>query len=343
MYSDIRKEEKMNEEFRKKMRDVLLADYGLDINQAEFRFSTQNYVYVFKNPPVIIRVSIRQYRSREEMLSEMIWVDDLKQFKETICEPSPSLNGRLIEEFEIDGVRHRAGMFRAARGGVLDAKKYTPLFFICIGDLVGTVHKVSTNERVLGMKFKRKKCDDIFTGLKQVSFPHLDSRMQDRINLTEEKVRNLPKEAGKYGLCHGDLHGNNFFVDANNIWLFDFDSSLYADYLFDVASLFLVVLLAGYKPEKNARAVLYEDMLPYFKIGYELQKGTDGHYWDNLELFMSYRAAFVTMALTQIGENGISDTIEMARKAFALMVMEEDSLKALDVIRSQRKSRPAER
>jgi len=328
----------MDNEFREKLRDIILDDYGLDIREAEFHFSTQNYIFVFSSQPVIIRVSIKQSRTREEVLSEMMWVDDLKQFKETICEPSPSLHGKLIEEFEIDGIRHRAGMFREARGGVLKPDQYTPLFFICIGDLIGTIHKVSTNERIIGMNYKRKHCDDINAALKEVSFPHLDRSLQDRINELDETVRNLPKEAGKYGLCHGDLHGNNFFVEANNIWLFDFDSSLYADYLFDVATLLQVMLLAGYKPEKSARAALYEDMLPYFKIGYELQKGTDTHYWDNLELFMSYRAAHVTMALTQIGESGISDTIEKARMAFSLMTIEKDSLKALDMIRAQMKS-----
>ena len=327
----------MDTHFQEELRQVLLERFGLDIEQAEFHFSTQNYAFVFHDQPVMIRVSFKLTKSREENLSELMWVDDLKQFKETICEPSPSRLGHLIEEFDIDGVHHRASMFRAARGGVMKVSQYTPLFFICIGDLVGTIHKVSTEERVLGMNYKRKHCDDIFAGLKETSFPVLDPAMQERICELEAQVKALPKEVGHYGLCHGDLHANNFFVEANNIWLFDFDGSLYANYMFDVATFMQLTLLSGYKPEKSARDALEQDILPYFKIGYELQKGTDAHYWDSLELFMAYHAAHVVMALTQITECGISDTIDRARKLFSLLLMEKDSFKALDQIRAMMK------
>lgn len=325
----------MDAQFREALRTVLQERFGLDINDADFHFSTQNYAFVFRSQPVMIRVSFRLTKTREENLSELMWVDDLKQFKETICEPSPSRLGNLIEEFDINGVHHRASMFRAARGGVLKTEQYTPLFFICVGDLVGTIHKVSTEERVLGMKYKRKHCDDIFADLEKVSFPLLDPAMCERIRALDTQVRSLPKEVGLYGLCHGDLHANNFFVEANNIWLFDFDGSLYADYRFDIATFLQLTLLSGYKPEKSSREALAQDILPYFKIGYELQKGTDADYWDNLELFMAYRAANVVMSLTQIKESGIADTLERARQLFSLLLMETDGFKALDMVRAQ--------
>lgn len=207
----------MDQQFQKELRVIILERFGMDIDEAEFHFSTQNYAFVFHSQPVMIRVSFKLTKTREENLSELMWVDDLKLFKETICEPSLSLKGNLLEEFDIQGTHHRASMFRAARGGILKPEQYTPLFFICAGDLVGTIHKVSTEERVIGMNFKRKHCDDIFTALKEASFPQLDPAMQDRINELEVRVRSLPKEVGQYGLCHGDLHANNFFVKANNI------------------------------------------------------------------------------------------------------------------------------
>ena len=323
----------MDTQFRKELRETLLERFGMVIDEADFHFSTQNYAFVFHDQPVMIRVSFRLTKSREENLSELMWVDDLKQFKETICEPSLSLHGNLIEEFDICGTHHRASMFRAARGGVLKPSQYTPLFFICVGDLIGTIHKVSTDERVLGMKYKRKSCAETFAYLKSVSFPVLDTAVQERINALEAKVNSLPQGVGQYGLCHGDLHANNFFVEANNIWLFDFDGSLYADYRFDIATFMQLTLLSGYKIEKSARDAMEQDILPYFKIGYELQKGTSAHYWNNLELFMSYHAAHVVMALTEIGESGIADTIERARSMFMLLLMEKDSYKALDMIR----------
>ena len=90
----------MNEE-REKIREVLLKCYGVDIAEANCHFSTQNYAYIFPNHPYMIRVSKMPKKTRKEILSELMWVDDLKQFKQTICEPSVSINGKILEEFEV--------------------------------------------------------------------------------------------------------------------------------------------------------------------------------------------------------------------------------------------------
>lgn len=44
----------------------------------------------------MLRVSIPPNKTRQEILSELMWVDDLKQFKQTICEPNVSLRGNLL-------------------------------------------------------------------------------------------------------------------------------------------------------------------------------------------------------------------------------------------------------
>ena len=67
------------------MRGILLERYGVDIDEAVCRFSTQNYAFIFSEKPYMIRVSISPKKSRKEILSELMWVDDLKPFKQTIC------------------------------------------------------------------------------------------------------------------------------------------------------------------------------------------------------------------------------------------------------------------
>lgn len=142
----------MNEKLMKPMREILLKCYGVDIDEAKCHYSTQNYAFIFPEKPYMIRVSMTPKKTRKEILSELLWVDDLKQFKQTICEPSVSLNGNLLEEFEIDAVIYRASMFRTARGNVQTMAKMDPMFFICVGELLGKIHYVSTNERELGMR-----------------------------------------------------------------------------------------------------------------------------------------------------------------------------------------------
>lgn len=319
----------MNEELKQKIREILLERYGVDIAEAVCRFSTQNYAFIFPERPYMIRVSISPKKSRSEILSELMWVDDLKPFKQTICEPNASLNGLLLEEFAIDGKLYRASMFRTARGNIKLTTEMKPMFFICVGDLLGAIHHVSTNERELGIRYSRKKLSDTFDALKNRVKEHMTPEIEKRITAVQEEVDSLPEELGRYGICHGDFHINNFFVEENNIWLFDFDGCTYASYMYDVASFIQACFLMGYKAGEDCRKVLYEDILPYFKTGYELNKECDEHYWDHLELFITYRVAMAYMSLLEIDECGVVDDLEQIRQFLSYIISQEDVLGAM--------------
>ena len=101
----MKKDEEMQEEFKRKLRDILIERYDVDIDEANMSMSTQNYAFIFPGQPFMIRVSTAPKKTRTEILSELMWLDDLKQFKETVCEPNVSKLGNLLEEFEIDESR----------------------------------------------------------------------------------------------------------------------------------------------------------------------------------------------------------------------------------------------
>lgn len=323
----------MDEKHRQAIRGVLLERYGLDIDEATCHFSTQNHAFIFPGKPYMIRVSMTSAKTRREILAEMMWVDDLKQFKQTICEPNTSLHGKLLEEFEIDGATYRASMFRTARGVVEPVVKMTPMFFICVGDLLGTIHHVSTNERELGINYQRKTLADQFADRKARTFAALSPAVRTRIEEVEAKVNALPQELGVYGICHGDFHTNNFLVEANNVWLFDFDGCCYANYLYDVASFIQACFMRGYGAGGDCRKALYEEMLPYLKIGYEINKPCEPHYWDHLELMLAYRSCYALMALAGIDARGSAE-IERAKDFFSRIIVHEDILGAMSAVLS---------
>jgi len=295
----------MDEQLKQALRQALLERYGMDIAGARCFYSTQNYAFVFPDKTHMLRVSMTPKKSRREIMAEMMWVDDLKQFKQTICEPDVSLRGNLLEEFEINGKTYRAGMFRTARGHVEPIASMTPMLFICIGDLMGTIHHVSTNEQELGIRYQRGILADQFARLRERTFPKLPEDVRGRILSIEERVNALPRKTGSYGICHGDFHHHNFFVEANNVWLFDFDGCCYTHYLYDVASFVQACFLHGYKAGEDCRKVLKEDILPYFQIGYTLNKDCGDHYWDDLELFIEYRTAYSLMQLEETDSCGV--------------------------------------
>lgn len=325
----------MNEELREKLGKFLKECYGVDINEAKFYFSTQNYAFIFPDKPYMIRVSMAPKKTRQEILSELMWVDDLKAFKQTICEPSTSLLGNILEECVIDGVTYRASMFRTARGNVRSVTDMDPMFFICVGELLGAVHEASADEGRIGMKYQRADSKDMVAELIEKAREVVPPAIYDRMREIEAEVNAIPRDGENFGLCHGDFHGNNFFVEANNVWLFDFDGCRYSYYLYDIASFVLDCLMKGYLAPKDARACLYEDIMPYFRIGYELHRKVDEHYYDKLEQLLSYRALIATANLLFIEKCGVSDQLEQVKEMFFGMLSSPDILSVLTAVREK--------
>lgn len=325
----------MDEQFRERLRQFLLECYGEDINEAKSYFSTSNYAFIFPEKPFMIRVSVTQRRTRQEILSELLWVDDLKAFKETVCEPAVSLRGNLLEELVVDDQVYRASMFRTARGKVSLPTDMTPMYFICVGELLGAIHAASRDQIHSGIKFQRPTCEQSVGKLFRKVEEKLPPHVMERVREIERRVNSIPQTVENYGMCHGDFHQNNFFVEANNIWLFDFDTCRYAYYLYDIACFLQDCLLNGYKPEEDAGKCLYEEILPYFKIGYELHMKVDAHFYDDLELFISYRAAIITCNLQQIQACGMVENLDRIREFYYHMVCADDVVTAMTEARKK--------
>lgn len=319
----------MNSALKEKIREILLDRYDVDISNAKCYFSTQNYAFVFPGEPFMIRVSATPKKTRSEIMSELMWLDDLKQFKQTVCEPNVSKAGNILEEFEIDGRTYRASMFRTARGVIKTTTDMTPMFFICVGDLLGTIHYISTDERELGINFKRKSKAQDFTALKERVKDKIPGSIMEKICQIEEKVNGLPQDIGLYGICHGDFHMNNFFVEENNIWVFDFDGCAYAHYLYDVASFIQACFLHGYGAGKDLRKIMHDDILHYFRIGYEINKKCEPHFWDDLETFIAYRTAITYMSLCEIDNIGVVDNTDKIKAFFAYIIAQDDIMDAM--------------
>lgn len=333
MRRGVKGENVMDEELRKKLREVLEEYYGVDINEAQCHFSTQNYAFVFPDKPYMIRVSMTPKRTRKEILSELMWVDDIKAFKQTICEPSVSLRGKILEEFEIDGVTYRASIFRTARGKVRTSTECDPMYFICVGELLGAVHEASEDQMRNGIRYRRKDGRETMRELLAKAKGRVPAAVYDSMCGIEKRVNAIETSEEKFGLCHGDFHGNNFFVESNNIWLFDFDSCRYFYYMFDIASFVMDCLLKRYGGEKDARKCLYEDILPYFRIGYEIHRKVDESFYKDLELFISCRALNAMTNLLDIQKYGGNMQIEQIKQIMFDIVSAPDVLDALTQLR----------
>ncbi len=317
----------MNEQLKEQLRQILLDLYGLDINEADARFSTQNYAFVFPGQPHMIRVNMAQ-RSSEQILGELMWLEDLNAEHATVCEPSPSLHDNLLEEFVLDGKICRASMFRTARGTPITVPRMDRMFFVCAGNLLGKIHSTSEKQIRNGKKYRRAMQPDNFSKLKKAVWDTLDPAIRDRIASIEEKVFARSRDAENFGLCHCDFHLNNFFVENNNIWLYDFDGCSYGYYLYDIAIFVLACISNGYRLGEDCVETVRQYILPYFMMGYELEKQCGPHYWEDIELLMAYRACFSFMTLSRMGPN-VSPVVQRWRDFYSYIIAQDDILSAL--------------
>ena len=88
-----------------------------------------------------------------------------------------------------------------------------------------------------------------------------------RIDALKRQIARLPKEGPGYGIIHGDLHGGNYFFDAEDRpALFDFDHGGYGWRAYDVS----VCLRRAPDDARNAFLAAYREIRPFSEAEVEV-------------------------------------------------------------------------
>jgi hypothetical protein len=72
-----------------------------------------------------------------------------------------------------------------------------------------------------------------------------------------------------------------------------------------------------------------DEILYYFKIGYMLNITCDEHFWDNLELFITYRTALTYLSLCEIDNIGVVEDTNKIKQFFGFVVSQDDVMSAM--------------
>lgn len=309
--------------------------YGLDIAEAQSHFSTRNYAFVFPDGKTVVRVGFGpDPRDRSATLSEVLWVDDLKRYSDTICAPVPSLRNNHFEEFFADGVYYRITCFEQAHGRILDPLKADNWFYMLLGDMIGRIHQSSRELEEQGVHFKRPDWYDLPHFKPATAQGKLDPALLDRCERVVALVRQFPRLPGSYGMVHGDLASVNYFVDINNIWVFDFDDCHYNFFIYDIATALQTLLLMNTsRPAFRSRTYLFETgILDSFKLGYQRHMNLPAEHWNQLELFMMLRLVYLNMIFANLTETGLGIDVSTIRTMMSALLMADDIYTGLDLL-----------
>ncbi|MDL2246927.1 phosphotransferase [Methanobrevibacter sp. OttesenSCG-928-K11] len=330
------------EEIINEIRDIILDRYGLDINDAESSYSTRNYAFVFPDD-YIIRISANWHnRDRKQLMAELLWLQELEEYSDTICKPIPSLNNNHFEEFEINGNLYKATKFKKAEGNMIKGSNLDNWHVMLVGDLLGRIHSASKNANKNNIYYERPKWEEMDKSLLSIVESSeikdfIDENVIVKIKDTVGEIKKLNENIDNFGMIHGDFNSYNYYVDGNNVWVFDFDDCQYGFYIYDIATVILMWLM---QVDANigipSKKTLFENgMLESFKKGYSQRMSLNDDEWDKLELFMKYRLELmlldsVNSLLSSEGKIGGVKNTEGVLKILQLPLMYDDFFEGID-------------
>lgn len=323
---------------RERLRMLIMSLYGIDIDTKGIEYKNSLNAFTINLDDLMIRVTVNDGVGKEARLARLQWASQVKSFRNTICEPIPSKSGELIEEIEIGKWKMLLSLHRSAKGKLINVDEVTPLTLICVGDMLGALHKVS-----MDMDLKNNDPENDPIPEPEVFFEErlggvlgmMDPDMMRAVDRIVEGAVRIPKTHENYGVCYGEFDLHNIIVDTNNIHLFDFDRSIKGHYLYDVASFVVSLLSNGYMPGVKSEEVVFKHFVPWFRIGYALNKPCKKTEFDELETFIGLRGIGVLVNLLEKYNQEPLPEIKAQADYVSGILKGKDVFEGMDIVRSQ--------
>lgn len=243
-----------NESFLEAMKhgvQGLLHEWGMpETGVVSLLNISENATFVAKNPQndkkIILRVHRPDYHTRQEIESELIWIDTLREQKIVrTAAPLDLISGGRIACFEHQGVDRLVVGFEFLPGHEPAPEKDLKTDFYTLGSVTARLH-----EHVKGwatpVGFKRKVWDfDSMLGRRPLwgdwrDAMGLDDKgkhlLEQTAALLDQKLAAYGSDADRFGLVHADLRLANLLVSEDGLSVIDFDDCGYSWFMYDFAA-----------------------------------------------------------------------------------------------------------
>jgi Ser/Thr protein kinase RdoA (MazF antagonist) len=232
-----------------------------------------NYLVESDGQKYILRIYRNNWRSKEEILFELEWLEFLKNKTDLATEVIETTDGNLTFNIDSPEGTRLASMFLYADGNAPGNSISTNEAEL-LGETVAYIHNFSDafspvrTRQALDIKYL---LDDSISAIK----PFLDNDGFNYLCVVREQLNNsmptLEKTPGIYGLCIGDVNPTNFHINKNNkITVFDFDQCGYGYRAFEIGKFFSSVRNHNKKREiTEAYLKGYQSIRPLCQIEQE--------------------------------------------------------------------------
>lgn len=283
--------------------------YGTAVEPVEKLGSFESAVYdlTLDGHPCILKAIATAHRTPDLIDAELHWVNYLADNGVAICRAYASLNGNLVESVAFDDesgdpfLVHLI-LFEKARGAILSPETASDNLIRNWGQTIGRMHALTSEYQPPDGLKRYHWYDDP----NLVPVPKLideQPRVVERLNQIMTSLKALPTDKRRYGLVHLDLHYGNFFVENEQIMVFDTDDCQYDFFMNDLSMplyyYFKSKQLGNHSVDKARH--FFERLLEGYRREFELDKNDLTH----IPLFLKLREVLLYIIIVA---QGIADS-----------------------------------
>lgn len=264
----------------------------LNIQDCIVRFlgGFENFAYEFQKngENFILRVTHSSRRNKNQIKAELDWIKFLSANGISVSNPVQFKDTNLIEKIPAEKSYFFAVIFEKLEGKFVEYHKWNSKLCKKWGQTVSKLHYLSKKYEPPDKKCKRPEWyEEDFMQIKNY-IPYSQVKIIKRFHKLIDKLKDLSKDESDYGLIHSDLHPYNFFVkDDGEFSIFDFDSSIYFWYIYDIAK--ILFNIHNYNHRKKYKIILIKKFFENFLSGYLEYNGIPKLWLSRLPLFIKFR------------------------------------------------------
>lgn len=185
-----------------------------------------NYLVENAKEKYIIRVYRNQWRSMEEILFELDFLDHLHRCGCPVAHPLLTNTAGPLVTVRTTGGERIAALFTYAPG-IAPGRAIEPRHSEALGQVIARIHHAADTFSTTHVR-QVLDIDYLLDASVEAIFPYLTRGQRDAVQVTQRRIRNtlpvIPRRAPWFGPCTGDVNPRNFHVDdRGRITVFDFD------------------------------------------------------------------------------------------------------------------------
>jgi Ser/Thr protein kinase RdoA (MazF antagonist) len=220
---------------KEKLQSEILKHF--DYEECLFIQQSRNLVFEMRKngSREILRLSLAENRTESQILSECEWIKQLANFGCNVCRPV-EYKDVIVNRVVLEGNEYLATFWEFANGNRIEHAHLSPRLYKNIGKAMGRFHKAT-------IKLNTQKYDrsiwsesDFYNNQMNQYLSHEDSTIKSIAHelITKMSLHRITSE--NYGLIHADFHFGNFYVNKNDLSIFDFDNCEYGYFVNDIAT-----------------------------------------------------------------------------------------------------------